>query len=111
MYGNATSVIQVNGHISTPIPIRCGVRQGCPLSVILFVLFLNPLLYYLDERLQRLRAHETQPKATMIAYADFSILVTSQEDVRSVRDAIVYYEKATVNALNVVKSIALAVGT
>ena len=26
MYGNATSVIQVNIHISPPIPIQCGVR-------------------------------------------------------------------------------------
>ena len=32
MCGNATSVIQVKGHISTPIPIQCGVRQGCPLA-------------------------------------------------------------------------------
>jgi hypothetical protein len=48
MYGNATSVIQVNGHLSTPISIQCGVRQGCPLSMILFVLGLNPLLYYVD---------------------------------------------------------------
>jgi len=60
MYENATSAIQVNGHISTPIPIQCGVRQGCPLSMILFVLCLNPLLYHLDERLQGIRAHGTQ---------------------------------------------------
>jgi len=58
MYGNTTTVIQVNRHISTPIPIQCGVRQGCPLSMILFVLGLNPLLYYLDESLQGIRAME-----------------------------------------------------
>ena len=44
MYDNATSVIQVNGHLSTPTPIQCGVRQGCPLSMILYVLCLKPLL-------------------------------------------------------------------
>ena len=48
----------------------------------------------------------------MIAYADdVSILVTSQEDVRIVRDAIACYKKATGTTLNVAKSNALAVGT
>jgi len=76
MYGNATSVIQLNGHLSAPIPIQCGVRQGCPLSMIVFVLCLNPLLYFLDERLQRILAHGTQWNTTVIAYADdVSILV------------------------------------
>ena len=80
--------------------------------MILFILCLYPLLYYLDERLQGLRTHGTQRKNTLIAYDDdVSILVTSQEDVRTVRDAIVCYEKATGANLNVVKSIALAVGT
>jgi len=38
MYSNAKSSIQVNGHISRPIPIKCSVRQGCPLSVLLFTM-------------------------------------------------------------------------
>jgi len=46
------------------------------------------------------------------AYAyDVSILVTSQEDARTDRDAIACYEKATGATLNVSKSSALAVGT
>ena len=48
----------------------------------------------------------------MIAYADdVSILVTSEENVRTVRDAIACYERATGATLNVAKSSALAVGT
>ena len=67
VYENAISVIQVNGHTSTPIPIQCRGRQGYPLGMTLFVLCLNPLLYYLDERLQGLRAHGAQRKTTVIA--------------------------------------------
>jgi hypothetical protein len=53
-----------------------------------------------------------QPKATVITYVDdISILMTSQEDVRTVRDAIAFYEKATGATLNIEKSSALAVGT
>ena len=44
MYSNATSSIQVKGHISSPIPIKYSVRQGCPLSMLLFTMCLNPLL-------------------------------------------------------------------
>jgi len=48
----------------------------------------------------------------VIAYADdVSILVTSEEDVRTVRDAIACYKKATGATLNVAKYSALAVGT
>jgi hypothetical protein len=32
MYEGHTSSVQINGHISSPIPIRCSIRQGCPLS-------------------------------------------------------------------------------
>jgi len=80
--------------------------------MILFVLCLNPLLCYLDEHLPGICLHRSQRKTTVIAYADdVSILVTSQEDVRIIRDAIACYEKATGATLNVAKSNALAVGT
>jgi len=44
MYENATSTVQINGHQSDPIPIRCSVGQGCPMSMLLYALCLNPLL-------------------------------------------------------------------
>ena len=48
----------------------------------------------------------------MISYADdVCILVKSQEDVRTVRDAIACYEKATGATLNVAKSSALDAAT
>jgi hypothetical protein len=36
-YTNATSSVQINGHNSSPIPIKCSVHQGCPLSMITLV--------------------------------------------------------------------------
>ena len=78
VYENATSVIKINGHISTPIPIQCGVRNGFPLNMIIFVLCLNTLLNYPGERVLGLQAHGTQRKTTAIAYADdVSILMTA----------------------------------
>ena len=51
VYDRATSSIQINGHRSHPIPIRSSVRQGCPLSMLLFVLCLNPLIRTLEQNL------------------------------------------------------------
>jgi len=38
LYTDATSFVQINGHLHGPIPIRRGVRQGCPLSMALFTM-------------------------------------------------------------------------
>jgi hypothetical protein len=112
MYEGATSVVQVNGHLSSPMQIKCGVRKGCPLSMILFALCLDPLLRYLDGRLLGLRVHRSQTNSTVVAYADdVSILVTSPEDVQIISEAIICYEKAISVALNVAKSRALVVNS
>jgi hypothetical protein len=51
MYEGAESYIQINGHTYGPIPIRCFVRQGCPMSMALFALCLHPFLRLLEQRL------------------------------------------------------------
>ena len=63
--GHTSQWIYIYAH---PHP-KCS-ATGMPLSMILFVLCLNPLLYYLDESLQGTRTHGTQLKTTVIAYAD-----------------------------------------
>ena len=43
MYSNITSQIQVNGALSKEILIMRGIRQGCPLSMLLFIIALEAL--------------------------------------------------------------------
>jgi hypothetical protein len=44
MYTNVMSYVQINVHLHGPIPIRRGVRQGCPLSMAIFTMCLHPFL-------------------------------------------------------------------
>ena len=43
LYNDILSTCLVNGHLGNPICIKRGVRQGCPLSMILYVFSQEPL--------------------------------------------------------------------
>lgn len=48
LYTGITSQILVNGRLSPTVDILSGVRQGCPLSPILFICVVEPLLRYVQ---------------------------------------------------------------
>ncbi|PIK55837.1 exonuclease-endonuclease-phosphatase domain superfamily [Apostichopus japonicus] len=48
LYKDVTSMVTVNGFTSGPSPVRRGVRQGCPLSPLLCILFSETLSTSLD---------------------------------------------------------------
>ena len=42
MYDKTFSSAQMNGYVAGPFPIKCSVRQGCPISTLLLTLVMNP---------------------------------------------------------------------
>ena len=50
LYAHSAIVVNANGYTSEPIPLERGLRQGCPLSPILFSLFINDILPEFTER-------------------------------------------------------------
>jgi hypothetical protein len=51
LYDRATASVQINGHLAGTFSIQSGVRQGCPLSMVLYALCLHPFLRSLEETL------------------------------------------------------------
>jgi hypothetical protein len=68
--GNATSTLHMNGYRSRKIRIDSSVRQGCPLSMTLFTLCINPLIVALDKKLAGVRMGKSSTKSKVLAYAD-----------------------------------------
>jgi len=55
MYEGATSSVQINGHQYGPIPIRCVVRQWCPMSMAVYTMCLHQFLRLLDLKLRGIK--------------------------------------------------------
>jgi hypothetical protein len=91
------------------IPIQYAVRQGCPLSMILFALWIQPLLSILDKRLPCITIGKTRRSIKVVAYTDDeTVFITLPTDFDTVRSALQQYKKATGARLNSTKSITLA---
>ena len=112
MYEGATSSVQINGHQYGPIPIRCAVRQVCPMSMALYALCLHPFLRLLEIKLPGIRVGRRARPTSVVAFADdVNIFVTSAADFAIIEEAIRLYERASGSRFNPRKSKSLAVGS
>lgn len=83
LYRNASSQVLVNGFLTASFRITRSVRQGCPLSMLLFSLYLEPLISRLNDNLVGMLINNTFFKVS--AYADdLTIMVRSDEEFDSV---------------------------
>jgi hypothetical protein len=96
LYANVKSTLNINGHKSQPISIKSSVRQGCPLTMTLFVICLNPPLNALEKKLTGIKIGRCGTKTSVIAYADdVTTVVSKPEDIPIVREILTTYEEAT----------------
>ena len=99
---SSSSRLLINGHLSTPFPIQRSVRQGDPISMHLFVLYLHPLLH---------RLGEVCGNDLIVAYADdISAIVTSVDQLNAMRDLFRRFERVAGARLNETKTTAIDVG-
>ncbi|KAL6481307.1 hypothetical protein MHYP_G00093870 [Metynnis hypsauchen] len=108
-YTEVGSRVSINGHLSDLVPQESGVRQGCPLSPLLYALYIEPLA-------AAIRAHpgiDGLPipggggKVVKLAqYADDTTLfVRSDQSLRLALDMVQAFGKASGAALNLGKSV------
>lgn len=106
----ASSRILYNGRLTPPIVIGRSVRQGCPLSAILFAFALEPLLCGFRQRLLGLSFDGHRFCCT--AYADDVVIcVRNVDEVRAALSWVATYGEASGSLLNVRKSHAMFIGS
>ena len=94
MYSNICSVVKVNGHLSESFSIARSVRQGCPLSPLLYVLALEPLLRKLE--VSRGIPRELGCGRAVSAYADdVTVIVSDISEIEVIGTTLKEYEAVT----------------
>lgn len=100
MYTDVTSTLQVNNGSTREIKVKSGVRQGCPLSMLLFAITMEPLLTKLKDS-----------GVVALAYADdLSLVIKNQSDIETVKKCIDSYCHCSGSQLNIEKCKAVELG-
>jgi hypothetical protein len=112
LYRDATSAVQINGHLSSPLDIHSSIRQEYPLSMVLFAISINPLLEMPEGKMLHARRGKRTPGPGLITYADdITIILYNSEEVQYVREALATYTAASDVCLKLQKSKTLALGS
>lgn len=82
LYNDTESVIKVNGGLSAPFKLKGGVRQGCPLSGMLYSVAIEPFLHKVRENINGLCLLSSSKNVSLSAYADdIVVLISDQKDI------------------------------
>ena len=112
-YHRVQSSVNVNGYISGFFDLSRGVRQGCPLSPLLYVLVSEVLAANIrcNTRISGLHIPGFPPLSQISQYADDTSLIVSSDDaIKAVFETYALFERASGSKLNQAKSKGLWLG-
>ncbi len=114
LYTGAKCNIINNGHLSETVYLRRGVRQGCPLSPLLYVIVIETLANAIraDKRIEGIAIPGTTETSKISAYADDATLtIKGDRSIARAFEVIERYERASGSKLNMDKTEGIYVGT
>lgn len=113
LYANAYTVVILNGEVSTPFQVTRGVRQGDPMSCLLFNLAIEPLANLI--RSSRLRGYEIPGVADRLLVKlfadDTTVYLSEDDDFEELQDILDAWCVASTARFNVAKTEIIPMGS
>ena len=112
LYNDIKSSVKINGHLTPYFPITRGVRQGCPISMMLYVIVAEPLNNLIKNQ-QNIKGIRINPDINSLLFQhadDTTITVQDAQSVEAVFNTVNKYCLATGAKVNIEKSEVLCLG-
>ena len=111
LYSNASTRVKVNGFLTNSIPLKRGIRQGCPLSALLYVIVIEVLALQLRANPNLVGFEIEGEKIISLHYADDAIITITQNNCfKEVIKDLALYEAASGAKVNYDKTKGLWLG-
>lgn len=111
LLSSASSKVHVNGSFTHEIPLTRGVRKGYPLSPLLFALSTQPLMDYIQQKLEvgkieGIKVKEGLTICHRLFADDVGIFIpTTENNFKKLKEILLLYELASGAKLNLSKSV------
>lgn len=102
LYSNTTAQIQVNGNLTDVFQLKRGMRQGCPLSPLLYTIYIESLVLTFKRELSGVPVCGTQ--VFISAYADDILIFCHEGEIHKVFTLCDQFKRATGSQVNVHKT-------
>ena len=109
LYKNIKSKFIINGILTEEIQPKRGVRQGCPMSMYLYILYIEPFLKEIKSNIQPTCILKSQYTLTGFV-DDVAVFIQSETDFYKLDEIVKKFEKATNSKVNRQKTQTLTIG-
>ena len=104
-YKGIESVVLINGTLSKSFKIERGVRQGCPLSMLAFVIFQEPLYRAIEKCANVIPPQIPGKKVHNVGYADdTTFFITDEQSLNEIFNILNLFQNASNSKLNIRKT-------
>ena len=113
IYDKPTAAVYVNGHIAETFETSRGIRQGCPLSAILYTLVAELMgnMIRNNQNIEGIALPGTKEQAKIVQYADDTVFfISARTKIKELFKAISMFEKYTGSIIKTTKTKGLCLG-
>lgn len=112
LYSKAESCVKVNGVLTDPFPLERSVRQGCPMSALLYSISVEPLAIMVraDKKIKGIQIPNSGESVIHQYADDTTFTIKDAESIKKVMKHIEMYGKASGAKINIEKSEIMSIG-
>ena len=113
LYDDPKVAMYVNGHIGETFITTRGIRQGCPLSAILYVLFIESLGQFIraNKLIHGMKLPGTTEETKLAQYADdLTFYLSHRTNLKYLFEALYFFERASGSKIKPTKTQAICLG-